>query len=386
MPLHALYANLLLTPFEEIPAGVVLIENESILAVGARSDISIPETARKTELGEHIITPGFIDMMEASDDGILAIAKHLLKHGTTSFLPTTVSSPLEDLEQCLAGLSRVLSRQRESQSVPAAEPLGVHLEGPFISVDCRGAHPVHALLIPSIESFKRLHTAAEGWLKIMTMAPELPGSEQVQSYAQHMGVKIGIGHSNATYEQAAKAISAGATHGVHLYNAMRPFGHREPGILGALLTDDRAMAEIITDGVHVAPAAVDLLVRAKSASRTILVTDALSATGMKPGQYKLGAMDITVQPEPSGTLACRNLEGTLAGSVLTQDRAVRNVINFTGVTLKDAVRMATANPAQLLGIGERKGRLAYGADADLAILTRDGRVAGMVAKGRLETY
>jgi N-acetylglucosamine-6-phosphate deacetylase len=180
-----------------------------------------------------------------------------------------------------------------------------------------------------------------------------------------------------------RAIDGGATHAVHVFNAMRPFVHRDPGILGAVLADDRVRAEVIADGVHVDPAALRLLVRAKGVSRTVLVTDAVSATGMCPGQYRLGEMDIVLDNDPrSGLPTCRNREGALAGSVLTQDRAVRNMVSMTGVSLQDAVRMASYNPACLLGLEQRKGWLREGADADLALLNPDGSVAGAMVRGR----
>jgi N-acetylglucosamine-6-phosphate deacetylase len=197
------------------------------------------------------------------------------------------------------------------------------------------------------------------------------------------GVRVAIGHSNATYEEAARAIAAGAAHAVHLFNAMRPFAHRDPGIVGAVLTDDRVLAEVIADGVHVDPAALRLLMRAKGAQGTVLVTDAVSATGMGPGQYVLGGMEILVEDDPrTGLPACRNREGTLAGSVLTQERAVRNMMAMAGASLQDAVRMASYNPARLLGLEQRKGCLCPGADADLVVLEPDGGVRGAIARGQ----
>ena len=397
MALHAIFANRLLTPLTEVRDALVLIEDETIRAVGARANIAVPASARRTELGDRIIAPGFIDVhihggagrdvMEATADSLGAIARHLLRHGTTSFIPTTVSAPVEKLERALAGLRRTLEENSFAAIAPAAEPLGIHLEGPFISTGCRGAHAREDLQPPSIELFEKFRAAAGEWLKIMTLAPELPGAAELQAHAQRAGVKIGIGHSDATHQQARTAIDSGATHGVHVFNAMCGFTHREPGILGALLTDDRTMAEVIADGVHVAPVALELLVRCKGVARTMLITDAVSATGMGPGAYTLGAMQIDVALDAaSGRMACRNLEGALAGSVLTQDAAIRNMMALANTSLVDAVRMASTNPAQLLGIGHRKGNLREGADADLVILTSDGQVAGAAARGALEMF
>lgn len=394
MALHALFAARVLTPHGEISDGVVLVEDETIRAVGRRAEVAVPESARCSELGERTLVPGFIDIhihggaghdvMEADGASLGDVASHLLRRGTTSFLPTTVSAPVAVLERSLAGLNRTLSSRSYLSGGPAAEPLGIHLEGPFISAACRGAHARADLQVPSIELFERFRHAAGDWLRIMTLAPELAGAAELQAHAQRAGVRIGIGHSDATYEQATAAIDAGATHGVHIFNAMRGFAHREPGILGALLTDDRVMGEVIADGVHVAPAALRLLVRAKGAARTVLVTDAISATGKGQGLYKLGEMDVEVKQDPAtGRLACRNREGALAGSVLTLDAAVSNMISLAGADFPDAVRMAGANPAKLLGLSARKGHLSPGADADVVILTADGQVAGAMARGML---
>ena len=260
--------------------------------------------------------------------------------------------------------------------------MGIHLEGPFLSAECRGAHPLKHLQKPFLPLLQQFLEAAGGFLRVLTLAPEVEGALEIEEHAIQSGVKVALGHSNATYRQAEKAIDGGAFHAVHVFNAMRPFEHRESGILGAILTDDRVQAEVIADGVHVSAPALRLLVRAKGASRILLVTDGVSATGMDPGRYRLGEMEILVEDDPlAGFPTCRNAEGKLAGSVLTQDRAVQNMVAFTGVTLCEAVRMASLNPAQLLGLEHRKGCLQPGADADLVVLEPNGMVAGVMARG-----
>jgi len=200
--------------------------------------------------------------------------------------------------------------------------------------------------------------------------------------AREAGLVAALGHTDATYQQARAAIDRGACHAVHVFNAMRPFAHRDPGILGAVLTDDRVVAEVIADGVHVSAPALRLLLRCKTPSRIALVTDGVSATGMGPGRYFLGEIEILVGDDShTGQLACRNNEGKLAGSVLTQDRAVRNLMRLTGTSLCDAVRMASWNPAQLAGVSDRKGCLRPGADADLVVLEPNGTVVGVMARG-----
>jgi N-acetylglucosamine-6-phosphate deacetylase len=264
----------------------------------------------------------------------------------------------------------------------AAELLGIHLEGPFLSAERRGVHPAEHLQKPSPALFEKFWEASGETVKVLTLAPELEGAPELQALAQGKGVKVALGHSDATFEETERAIAAGASHAVHLFNAMRPFAHRECGIIGAILTDDRASAEVIADGVHVAPAALRLLLRAKGATHILLVTDATSATGMGAGKFRLGEMEIFVSEDPqTKSLACRNAEGKLAGSVLTQDRAVRNMAAFTGASLREAVTMASWNPARVLGIADRKGCLKPGADADVVLLEADGTLRGTMAHG-----
>jgi len=395
MSLLAIEARQILTPLEVVADGRLLIEDGVIRAVGSREELRLPKNARVVELGDRILAPGFLDIhihgggghdvMEATPDALDAVARMVLRHGTTSFLPTTLTAPVPKLMRSLEGLGKLIATwpsNQHSTSEARAEPLGIHLEGPFLSPDRRGVHPCESLLAPSLELFQRFVEAAAGAVRVLTLAPELQGARELLSYAVNGGVKVALGHSDATYDQAEGAITAGASHAVHTFNAMRPFTHRDAGILGAVLTDDRLAAEVIADGIHVSAPALRLLLRAKGASNVVLVTDATSATGMGPGWYHLGEMDIVVAADaPSGLLSCRNSEGTLAGSVLTQDRAIRNMVAFTGITLCEAVRMASWNPARILGLEDRKGCLRPGADADVVALNPDGVVVGTMVKG-----
>ena len=398
MSLLTLTADQVFTPLEIIEDGLVVIEDQVIRAVGSRQQIAVPSGARLVELGNKIIAPGFVDvhihgaaghdLMEGTPEALEAIAGFVLEHGTTCFVPTTLSAPVPDLARALQGLSAAIRSWKTNAASgaafgePRAEPVGIHLEGPFLSVECRGVHPREHLQQPSLNLFHDLLAAANGCARILTLAPELEGAAELQATAMQNGVRVALGHSNASYDQAEQAIHAGAVHAVHVFNAMRPFAHRDPGILGAVLTDDRVVAEVIADGAHVGEPALRLLVRAKGVSRIALVTDGVSATGMCPGRYSLGGMEIFVGDDPrTGMLTCRNHEGKLAGSVLTQDRAIRNMVRLTGVSLCDAVRMASWNPAQLVGLGDRKGCLRPGADADLVVLDPSGNVAGVMGGG-----
>jgi N-acetylglucosamine-6-phosphate deacetylase len=226
-----------------------------------------------------------------------------------------------------------------------------------------------------VDFLEQLLHAAAGNARILTIAPELSDAFPCIDAARNAGLVVGIGHSDATYEQARAAIAHGAHHAIHVYNAMRPFSHRDAGIIGAVLTSPEVTAELIADGVHVEEAAMRLLLQAKGAGCVVLISDGISATGMPDGKYPLGPIEVTVKDG-----ICRNAEGKLAGSTLTLDRALRNAVAL-GTSLGDAVRMLTLNPATLLGIEFKKGALRVGADADIVLLDESLHIAGVWARG-----
>lgn len=391
--IKAILAGTIYTPTEEIENGVILIDSHRITKVGPKQRIKIPASATVIDNQDRIVVPGFIDMhihgaaghdlMEATPDAVSAVAAYLARHGTTSYLATTVTASLERTLQAAKGLGDIIRASQgshgasESTRRPGAQPVGIHLEGPFLNIKKRGAHPASQIQKPSAETLGRLLEAAGSAAKVLTLAPELDGALAVLEYARSRGLRVAIGHSNATYEEAERAIAAGATHAVHFYNAMRPFAHRDSGIIGAVLTDDRVSAELICDGVHVEPNAIRLLVKAKGVERVILVTDSLSGAGMPDGNYRLGNFTVHV----AGGV-CRTVEGNLAGSTITLDAALRNLANFTGLSYRQCLPCATLNPAKILGIEKQKGVIAPGADADLAILDKNYYVTQTYVRGR----
>ena len=256
-----------------------------------------------------------------------------------------------------------------------AEILGIHFEGPFISAARRGVHPLKWIVPPSIPLLRDILAAAQGTGRILTLAPELPGALDLVHAARDAGLIASLGHTDATYAQAMAAINLGARHATHVFNAMRPFAHRETGVLGAALTSPRVACELIADGVHVDPAAIRLLLAAKGTGGIILVSDATSATGMPDGRYSLGSFEVNVVGGIS-----RDSAGKLAGSTLTLDRALRHM-HALGVPLPEVLAMLTANPARALGLGGRKGALVPGADADLVFLDDRLEVAGVMTRG-----
>jgi N-acetylglucosamine-6-phosphate deacetylase len=381
-----IYADCALTPFEEIADAAVVIHGSKISAVGRRDTVEVPRGAREIAARGKTIVPGFVDVhihgagghdvMEGTSEALELIAATVARHGTTSLVATTVTA--SEVQTCasVAGIARFILA---SGLCPAreltAEIIGIHFEGPFISPAKRGVHPAEWIAAPSSEYFARLLKEARGTAQILTVAPELPGALELIAQARNAGLVVSLGHTNATYEEARAAIASGARHAAHVFNAMRAFSHRETGVLGAVMTSPDVSTELIADGVHVDAAAMRMLVDLKTPERVILVSDGTSATGMPDGKYQLGTFQVTV----TGGV-CRNAQGKLAGSTLTLDRALRNMVAL-GVPLISAVRMVTANPAQQVGLGARKGVLAAGADADLVFLDDKLEVSGVMTRG-----
>jgi N-acetylglucosamine-6-phosphate deacetylase len=375
-------AGTLLTPFEKFSPGRVVVRGDRIDAAGAVSDVRIPEDAVRIDASNLTLVPGFIephvhgcggvDVMDATKDSMSVICTTLARHGTTSFLPTTVSAPAETLHTVVERLGAYVQG-----SFDGARPLGIHLEGPFLNVQRRGTHQPANMRQPDPALLANLIQHSRGTIKLMTMAPELPGAATVADVARKSGVVVGMGHSDASFSESRAAADSGTRYAVHTFNAMRPFAHRDPGIVGAVLADDRVFAEIIADGVHVAPEVVRIFARAKGPTRIILVTDATSATGMPDGQYALGKSVVQVTEG-----VCRDAEGRLAGSTLTQDQALWNLIHWTGMRLDDALLGLTANPAEALSL-EGRGRIEPGSFADLTLLDKNLKVIKTFVAGRL---
>lgn len=362
----------------------LVLEDGCIRSISTRAASALPDDARILDYSEATIAPAFLDVhihgaaghdvMEATPDALGPIGKFLASHGTGSFLATTVTAPLDATLRAVSGLAKAIAQPAD---VGVAHPIGIHLEGPFVSFAKRGVQPAEHLLAPDGKVFDQLFEAAEGTIRLMTLAPELPGAAELIAHATKLGVHVSLGHSNATAAETCAAIVAGATSATHTFNAMRPLDHREPGILGAVLTDDAVYAELICDGVHTAPEAVRLWWRAKGPERAILVTDAMSATGMPDGEYRLGGFD--VQLKDGRAMA----GGVLAGSVLTLDRALANFLKFTGATVAQGLRLFTANPASLIGARGGEGSVVVGRPANLVVVDSDGSLKASYVKGRL---
>jgi N-acetylglucosamine-6-phosphate deacetylase len=389
----AFTANRLYTPVEEIQNPLLLVEDGIITEVSARAAKELPGGISLIDFGDAALAPGFfdihmhggagIDLMRALPSELPRLGRFLSTHGVTGYFPTTVAAPLDATCSALARLADAIEADAGAGADSAtpdqpaqARPLGIHLEGPFLSHKRRGVHPPEFLVAPTVEVFERLWQAARGHVRMLTIAPEVPEAMEVIAEAARRNVCVSIGHSDADMPVAQAALKAGARHATHTFNAMRPLDHREPGILGVVLSDDRMSADMIVDGIHVDPAVVKLFLRAKGRERAVLITDAISATGMPDGRYQLGPIEVDVKDGK-----CTS-NGSLAGSVLTMDRAVRNVTKFSEWTLRDAVRAATLNPARAVGFAAHHGVLAKGAVADFTVLSPAGEVLKTIVRGR----
>ncbi|MBT2501835.1 N-acetylglucosamine-6-phosphate deacetylase [Curtobacterium sp. ISL-83] len=358
--------------------GWVLVAGDTIGAVGSGSGSGsgLPAADEVVDLGDAVLTPGFIDLHghggagQAYEDDVVsaALAVHRA-HGTTRSVLSLVANPVPTLA---ASLERV-------RSLMASDPLvlGVHLEGPFLSPHNKGAHNASFLVDPSPDPVSSLLTAGEGVIRQVTVAPELPGALDAVRRFVEAGVVVAVGHTVATYDQARAAFDVGATLLTHAFNAMPGLHHRAPGPIGAAVADDRVTLELILDGVHVHPVVAETLFRA-AAGRVALVTDAMGAAGAADGAYRLGSLDVTV------TDGVAHVAGTdtIAGSTLTQDVALRNAVTLAGRSLPEAVAALTSVPAAALGLGERLGRIAPGFAADLVALSPSLEVQRVWGGGR----
>lgn len=366
----------LVTPTELPPDSRVVLENGRIQT--PTSAQSMPSNAQIIDATGLTLLPGFIDLQlngafghdfTQNPETIWQVAAQLPQFGVTSFLPTIITSPLATVKK----VQTVLGRR--PSTFQGAEPLGLHLEGPFLNPQKKGAHDAEFMQLPSLELVA--DWSPENQVRLVTLAPERPLALDVITALAQRGVVVSAGHSMATYEQALAGFEAGIRYGTHLFNAMPPLHHREPGLAAALLADERLTIGLIPDGIHVHPALIKTVWQAVG-PRVNVVTDAISALGMPAGDYQLGGFEISVDET-----ICRLADGTLAGSILSLDTAVGNLISYTGCTLAEAVSTVTIIPAALLGIAHKKGKIALGYAADLVLVTADLEVAMTFVNGEV---
>lgn len=333
---------------------------------------------------EYVVVPGFIDehihgaagsdAMDGTMEDLGKIANALASEGTTAFLATTMTQSPENITKAL----KAVKAYRELSPESGAEILGVHLEGPFISKDFVGAQPIEYVAKPSVEVFKKYQDASGDCVRIVTLAPEVEGSTELIKYLVSQNIVASIGHTNATYADVKKAVEAGATNLTHTYNAMKPLHHREVGTVGSGLLFDELNCECICDGIHVSGPAIQLLHKNKPADKMTLITDAMRAKHMPDGVSELGGQVVIVK---NGEARLEN--GTLAGSVLKMNNAVKNVMKFLNLPLEEVVKLASQNPAKNLGVFDQMGSIKEGKRADFVILDKDLNVVQTVRNGKV---
>ncbi len=371
----------IITPDRQIEDGVIILHDGRIAAIEEQRQVTeSPVNTRVIEADGLLVLPGLIDVhvhggagsdaMDATPQALDQMSSFFLKHGVTSYLPTTITNSPEATIQAIENVLQY----RPSQ--PGAHPLGLHLEGPYLCRSHRGAQPAEWLRSPDPQEYRAWFDA--GGIRLITLAPELPGVLDLIREGAGQGIHFSAGHTEASYEQVRQSADAGLDHATHTFNGMTGLHHREPGAVGAALLDERIFCEVIADGIHVHPAVLRLLARLKGVERTVLVTDAMRAAGLEDGVYDLGGQDITVE----GGIA-RTASGSLAGSTLTLNQAVKNMVQLAGLAIPQAVAMATTTPAASLGLAGQIGSLQPGAQADVILVDEDFQVRLAVIQGEV---
>ncbi|TQR30427.1 N-acetylglucosamine-6-phosphate deacetylase [Brevibacillus brevis] len=370
---------------QELHNGLVVVGNGTITYAGKDDEYgkALPDHVVTVEDGW--ICPGFVDMhmhgidgydtMDGTPESLQAISTALARHGVTSFLATTMTAPYAQLEQVLVNIA-----QNSKEGLLGAQTIGIHLEGPWINPRYKGAQKEENIAIPKLDAVQKLYGLSEGLIKVVTIAPEQPEALEAIAWLKERDVIVSAGHTGATFAQATEAVDAGVRHFTHCFNAMTGLHHREPGVVGAAMYHEQLSTELIADGIHVHPAVMKILYRVKTAERLALVSDSMRAAAMGEGTYDLGGQEVHVHDNQA-----KLADGTLAGSILTLNRAVGNMVTLSGVSLPDAVEMASLTPASILGFGERKGRLAAGYDADITVLNTQFDVTMTFVAGK-EVY
>lgn len=381
-----------LTPYGITKSGLVVIEDGIIVRISHMGDICPDAEPRHEHGGKHrvvdgtgmTLVPGFIDIhahggggcdtQDGTYDSLERMCLAHAAHGTTGILPTTMSSPAETLLE----VTRLFGDCMGKKAPCGAGILGLHLEGPWLNPEWKGAQPITGIRDPSIEELDELIEASSGNIRMITVAPEMPGALNLIDHAADSGIIVSLGHSSATYDQVIAAVDEGATHVTHAYNAMSGLHHRHPGMVGAMLSCNRLTADVILDGFHIHRAAAKILMECKGKDGLALITDATMAAGMPDGEYELGGQRVICRDG-----AVRLPDGNLAGSALTLDNAVRYAIRELECSLEDVIRMVSETPAWILGIDDKKGSVEVGKDADLVLLDAKLQVRATIVCGNL---
>lgn len=372
----------IITPYEVLRGHGLVIKDGIISSVEMEEKLSKKYFDNVIDGKNNFLSPGFIDIhnhgnsgydvMDCTEEAIDNMAEFHVKNGVTSFLGTVITSSNTQIEKAIRNLVSYKSKEDK------ANLIGIHLEGPFFSLEKKGAQPEKHIIIPNLEYMEKLIGISNGKIKMVSIAPELKGALPIISYLKSNNVVVAMAHSNATYEEAKKGIYEGISVATHLFNGMRSFSHREPGIVGAALTDERVYCELIYDTIHLHDISVEIAMKMKGIEKIVLVSDAMRATGIKDGEYELGGQRVFVR---KGVAKLEN--GTLAGSTLNLRKAVHNMVSRMNLPIHKAVSMASINPAKAININDRKGSLEVGKDADVIIFDRNINILASILGGNL---
>ena len=381
--MNILFNNIkLVTPFEVL-TGYCVEVRQGIISKIDKEDNILKDTVDEIVDGKGLyLSPGFIDIhnhgnsgydfMDATPEALDSIGKYHLNNGVTSYLGTVLTQSYENISKAIGNIANYENKNDSS------EILGIHLEGPFFAQSKKGAQPERYIKNPDMIFIKELLEISGDRLKMVSLAPEIKGAHEMIKFLRGKGIIVAMAHSDATYEDAITGINQGATVATHLYNGMRGFSHREPGIVGASLTDDRVYCEIIYDRIHLHDAAVNLALKAKGSDKIVLVSDAMRAAGLSDGEFELGGQKVMVE---DGEVSLK--DGSLAGSTLNLHKSVQNMVNYLNVPLYEAVKMASLSPAKALGIEERKGSIEVGKDADMILFDHNLKLTHIIKGGNI---
>lgn len=372
----------IITPYEVLPGCGVIIDKGKITNIAPEQDIETEAVSEVIDGKGQFLSPGFMDIhnhgnsgydfMDATEEAIDNMGRYHLKNGVTSYLGTVLTQSYENILNAAKNIAEYKNKSNSSKL------LGIHLEGPFFSVGKKGAQPEEYIKDPDMSFINKLMDISNGKLKMVSVAPEKEGALKLIDYLKANNITVAMAHSNATYEEARNGIAHGVTVATHLYNGMRNFSHREPGIVGAALTDDRVFCEMICDRIHLHDAAMKIALKMKGIDKVIAVSDAMRAAGLSNGIYELGGQKVTVKEG-----AARLDDGSLAGSTLNLRTAVYNMVKYLNVPIYEAVRTASLSPAEAIGVDKTKGSIEIGKDADLILFDDEFNISSVIAGGIL---
>lgn len=375
----------LINPYEILFGYGVVVEGDKIVEINIEDKIKLEDIDLVIDGKGNFLAPGFVDIhnhgnmgfdiMDSTEEAIDNIGEFHLKNGVTSYLGTVITSSYENMSNAIRNLVDYKNKEELSQLI------GIHLEGPFFSLDKKGAQPAKYIKNPNMKEIREILHISKERLKMVSIAPETSGALDIISYLRSKDVTVALAHSNASFEEAEAGISYGATVATHLYNGMREFNHREPGIIGAVLLDERVYCEIIYDRIHLHDAAVKIALKIKGADKLILVSDAMMAAGLSDGDYELGGQKVIVKNS-----SARLETGNLAGSTLNLRDAVYNITHHLNIPISDAIRMASLSPAKAIKIDKYKGSIEIGKDADMILIDKDINILGAMIMGKWKSY